>query len=132
MRSVDGLVLTAIRSEIQEGAKLLTPTGRAEFVVGAINSRGVVLLLGQKQTATPINWDCLEGAAQFLRGRSWIPIGSNRDLSGNPGTLGEYMKRHAQRQTANYVAALLKSAGVVELSEERPARVGLAPNAVSR
>jgi hypothetical protein len=120
---VAGQVEVAIRSTITEGASLPTPTGRAKFVVSKITSGGVVLELGEQRTATPITWSCLEGAADFLRGRSWIPIGSNRDLAGNPGTFDEYMKRHA----ANYVAALLERAGVVELSEERPAKVRLSP-----
>jgi hypothetical protein len=124
-----GPVEKAVRSAIREGERLPTPTGRAEFVVEVINGRGVVLLFGQKRTPTPIGWDCLEGAAEFLRGRGWIPIGANRVLSGNPGTLDEYMKAHVQRQTANYVAALLERAGVVELSRGWPAQVRLAAGA---
>jgi hypothetical protein len=126
MTDVAGSVEKAVRSAIVEGERLPTPTGRAEFVVDVINGRGIVLLLGQKRTPTPIGWGCLEGAADFLRGRSWIPVGANRDVAGKPGTFDEYMKAHVQRQTANYVAALLARAGVVELSAERPAHVRLA------
>ena len=126
MTDVAGLVEKAVRSAIVEGERLRTPTGRAEFVVGAIDHRGIVLLLGKGRWATPIGWKCLEGAADFLRGRGWIRVGANRDVGGKPGTFDEYMKAHLQTQTANYVAVLLERAGVVELSTARPAHVRLA------
>jgi len=63
----------------------------------------------------------------YLRGKDWIRVGANRDTRGNPGTLDWYLKQHVVRQTANYVAALLAHAQVLELDDARPARVRLRP-----
>jgi hypothetical protein len=114
-----------VRSSITPGMVLPTPTGRAQFWVQTISRDGVVLLFGPKRTATFFDWDCLEGAAEFLRGSGWVPVGANRVLAGNPGTLDEYLKNRVPRQTANYVAVLLARAGVVELDGAMPARVRL-------
>ena len=102
---------------------LPTPTGQATFTVNAVDTFGVVLLFGAQRTATRFDWDCLEGVPAFLEGRGWVSVGANRDVHGNPGTLDEYLKHHVRRQTANYVAAMLDHAGVVELERSRPARV---------
>lgn len=105
--------------------RLPTPTGRASFVVDSIDSEGVVLQFGAKRTATRFDWECLEGIVDFLRGRGWVPVGANRVLAGNPGTLDEYLKTCVPRQTANYIAVLLNQAGVLELDPAMPARVRL-------
>jgi hypothetical protein len=73
----------------------------------------------------------LEGVVDYLRGKDWIRVGANRDTRGNPGTLDWYLKQHVVRQTANYVAALLAHAQVLELDDARPARVRLWPRALS-
>jgi hypothetical protein len=114
-----------VRSSVEPRSVLTTLTETASFVVHSIDANGVVLLFGPKATPTPFSWDCLEGAADFLRGRDWVPVGANRVLAGNPGTLDEYLKQRVPRQTANYVAVLLERAGVVELDRGRPARVRL-------
>jgi hypothetical protein len=118
-------VQQAIRSSVEHGVQLPTPTGRAHFLVDRLDSRGVTLLFGPKRTSTFFSWDCLEGVVDYLKGRQWVPIGANRDLAGNPNTLDWYLKQHVPRQTANYVAVLLSHAGVLELDDGRPARVRL-------
>ncbi len=120
-----GPVQEAVRSSVTAGTVLPTPTGRAQFVVGSVDSDGVVLLFGPKKTPTRFDWSCLEGVAEYLRGRGWVLVGANRVLAGNPGTLDGYLKERVPRQTANYVAALLDRAGVLELSSGTPARVRL-------
>ncbi len=85
----------------------------------------LILLLGPKQTRTAFSWACLEGAAEFLRGRGWIRVGANRDVNGDPTALDGYLKGCVRRQTADYVAVVLEHAGLVELNRERPARVRL-------
>jgi hypothetical protein len=120
-----GTVERAVRSTHHDGMTLPTPTGNASFILKTIDSVGVVLQFGAMKTATRFDWDCLEGVPEFLRGRGWVPVGANRVVAGNPGTLDEYLKQHVKRQTANYVAVLLDGAGVVELDRSRPARVRL-------
>jgi hypothetical protein len=116
----------ARRSAIKQGDVLPTPTGNAQFIVGGVESRGVTLLFGPKRTPTFFPWNVLEGVVDYLTGQGWIPVGANRDTSGNPGTLDWYLKQHVVRQTANYVAVLLARSQVLELDSTRPARVRLA------
>ena len=124
---MEGPVEHAVRSRVEEGAELPTPTGSARFIVDRLDSRGVTLLFGPKRTPTFFSWACLEGVVDYLDSRAWLPIGANRDTRGNPETLDWYLKKHVARQTANYVAVLLARANVVDLSTERPARVRLSP-----
>jgi hypothetical protein len=122
---VSGLVEAAIHAHVSPGSQLPTPTGRAVFVVHELNATGMVLLLGQKRARTPLSWECIKGVPKFLRSRGWVRVGANRYVRGNPGTLGSYLKNCLKRQTADYVAAVLERAGVVELDRETPARVRL-------
>jgi hypothetical protein len=115
----------AVRSSVEEQAELPTPTGRTRLTVERIDARGVTLLFGPKRTPTFFSWACLEGVVDYLQGRDWLPVGANRDVSGNPDTLDWYLKQYVTRQTANYVAVLLSRAEVLELRAERPARVRL-------
>jgi len=122
---VPGPVETAIRTHVQAGACLPTPTGRATFVVDELGATELVLLLGPKRTRTPFAWTCIEGIPGFLQDLGWIRVGANRDIRGMPGTLDGYLKRCVKRQTADYIAVVLESAGVVELDRRRPACVRL-------
>jgi hypothetical protein len=122
---MEGPVEWAIRSSIEEGAQLPTPTGSAQFTVDRLDSRGATLVFGPKRTPTFFSWACLEGILAYLKDGAWVRVGANRDVSGNRGTLDWYLKQHVARQTANYVAVLLHRAGVVDLITERPARIRL-------
>jgi hypothetical protein len=94
--------------------------------VSRIDERGVVMLFGERQTPTRLDWDCLEGVVSFLAGGSWVAIGSVYDTRGREGTLDGYLKRCVKRATAAWVAALLERAGVVDVARTRPAQVRLA------
>jgi hypothetical protein len=118
-----GAVEQAIRSTIRTGAVLTTPARGARFTVAAIDERGVVLLLGEKEAHTRLSWEALEGVADLLAGRGWVPIGSSYTTTAAEGTLDAYLKRHINRATAGWVAALLEKAGVVEVDRRAPARV---------
>jgi hypothetical protein len=118
-----GAVEEAVRARILPGARLPTPTGRAEFIVHELGRTGLVLLLGEEQAWTPFSWSCLEGVPGFLRGRGWVNVGANRDVNNDEPTLDGYLKRCIKRQTANYVAVVLERAEVVELDRQTPARV---------
>jgi hypothetical protein len=127
--SVDEVKVTisvedAIRSSIQPGEVLPTPTGTATFVVDQLDTDGLSLLFGPKKTRTTVSWRCLEGIPAYLRGRGWVAVGANRDLDNDRGLDG-YLKRWIKRQTANYVAVVLERAGVLDLDRQRPARIRL-------
>lgn len=76
---MSGPVEAAIRAHVSPGSQFPTPTGRAVFVVHELSSSGMVLLLGQKRTWTPLSWECMEGVPKFLRNRGWVRVGANRD-----------------------------------------------------
>lgn len=121
MRSVE----TAIRRSVDEGQILRTPAQGATFTVGELRSDAVVLMLGNRHR-TPISWTSLEGVVPFLAGKGWVPIGMVFAPSDEMSTFDGYMKAHVNRGTANYVAALLERAGVVEIGRGRPTRIRLA------
>lgn len=120
-----GSVEEAIRGRVRPGDSLPTPTGRAAFVVGDLDARGMALLLGVKQTRSLLSWPCLEGIPGALRGRGWVPVGASREVDGKPGTLDGYLKNWLKVQVANYVAVVFERACVIELDRDRPARVRL-------
>jgi hypothetical protein len=124
-RAGAGPVERAVRAHVAAGTRLPTPTGRATFIVDDLSRDGMVLLLGPKRTVTTLSWSCLEGIADYMQGRNWLRIGANRDVSGNPGTLDGYLKRHIKRQVADYVAVVLERANLVELNRDRPASLRL-------
>ena len=114
----------AVRAAIAEGQVLHTPTRQAPFVVGRIDSDGVVLLLGAGRWRTRITWACLEGVVPYIRQHGGIvDIGGRHEVQGKPGTLDGYLKGCINRTTAGWVAVLLATAGVIEIVHTRPARV---------
>jgi hypothetical protein len=133
-----GPVEQAVRATVAPGERLRTPSQGAPFTVRSVDRRGVVLLLGKQETATPISWPILEGVTEFLIGRGWVPIGSVFDTQADDRTLDGYLKRHIKRATAGWVAALLERAKVVQIDREQPSKVRLAsgfdrtPRMVSR
>lgn len=121
-----GPVQRAIRASVSEGQILHTPARRAPFIVERIDTDGIVLLLGVKRAWTPIPWDALEGVPAFLSGKDWVRItgtGFSPDI--DPATFDGYMKGHVNRATAGWVAAVLATAGVVDIRQDRPASVRL-------
>lgn len=121
-----GPVERSMRAGFTSGSTLRTFGRGAQFGVGEIDDRGIVLKLGQQQAHTRLSWECLEGAADFLRGRGWVRVGGARTAEGERGTLDEYLKRHIKRDTARWVARVLAEAGVVEVDRRPPLRVRLA------
>jgi hypothetical protein len=96
------------------------------FSVDKIDDEGVVLLLGKGQWPTRITWPCWEGVVPFLAKHGGeVPIGGRHEVTGNPGTLDEWLKDCVKRTTAGWVAVVLEAAGVVEIVNERPQRVRL-------
>ena len=88
-------------------------------------SDGLVLLLGEKETWTPLPWRALEELLDYFRGRGWILIGSAYSTDSKVGSLEEYLKRFLKRATAGWVAVVLEKAAVLEIDRSRPARVKL-------
>ena len=120
-----GPVERAIRSRIRAPFELSTPARGAPFVVQRITDRGIVLLLGEHRAYTPLSWECLEGIADYLRGRGWMKIGSKYAVTADPDTLDAYLKRCIKTATAGWVAAVLEYVGVVGINRSRPATVRL-------
>ena len=123
VRGQPGIAETAIRDKLHNGQRLGTPSQGAPFVIERIDNRGVVLLMGQKETQTPFNWKVLEGALDFLKQKGWVPIGSVYENAAASGTFDEYLKGHIQRATAGWVSSLFEAAGLVQIDRNRPSRV---------
>jgi hypothetical protein len=118
----------AIRGSVFPHQRLKTPSRGKPFTVDRLESKGIVLLLGQGAWATRISWDCLEGLIPFIREHEGeMPIGSRHDVEGNPGTLDEWLKGCVKRTTAGRVAVVLETAGIVDIVGYRPQRVRLTP-----
>ena len=62
--------------------------------MASLGDRGVVLMLGRREARTLIPWVVPEGVNAFLKPTAWTVIGSVYDVSGDPSTLGGYLKRH--------------------------------------
>lgn len=120
-----GSVERAICDMVVAGDRLETVPGGAPFTVGAIDEKGVTLLLGAGRWPARLGWPCIEGVPRFLGGRGWVRIGTTYTSSGDVDTLDGYLKGFTKVATAGWVAALLARAGVVELDRGRPARVRL-------
>src|SRR5437870_3968191 len=120
-----GPVERAVRGAVGAGQRRATPVRAAAFIVESIDGEGVVLGLGAGTWRTRLSWSCLEGVVPFLAGKGWVEIGSRYEVEGKVGTLDGYLKRCVKRATAGWVAALLETAGLVEASRSRPAKVRL-------
>ncbi len=115
-----------MRAAVTPGEPLQTPTGRGSFSVARFTSDGLVLLLGVKEAWTPLPWTALEEIPDYLRGRSWVRIGSTYSINSVEGTLDAHLKRFLARATGGWVAVVLERAGVLEIDRLPPARVKLA------
>ena len=108
-----GPVENAIRRAVHAGDALGTPSKSEPFWIGEISSDGIILELGKQRTPTKFTWPCLEGVLPFLREHGSVLInGSGKSQRIVRGTLDGYLKRHVNRLTAGWVAALLERAGV--------------------
>ena len=128
----EGPVARAVRTSIKPGQTLVTPTARAPFSVKSIDAEGVVLLLGKGEHPARLSWVCLEGVVSFIeRLGGDVPIGGQNDVEGRPGTLDEHLKAFTTTNTAGWVASLLEAAGILEIVDERPARVRIPKTAAT-
>lgn len=118
-------VESAIRASLHPPADLRTPAQGARFTFQEMNTDGIVLLLGAKRAHTALDWECLEGIPDYLRGKGWMKIGTKFEVNGEAHTLDIYLKACIKRATAGWVAALLEAAGIVEISRNRPAELRL-------
>ena len=122
-----GRVEQAVRAAVAPGEPLQTPTGRGTFSIARYTSDGLVLLLGAKEAWTPLPWAALEEIPDFLRGRSWVRIGSTYSMDAIEGTLDAHLKRFLARATGGWVAVVLERARVLQIDRSPPARVKLDP-----
>lgn len=117
-----GPVQRAIRDAVQPGELLATASGRSEFSVAEYTAEACVLAVGPKRVRRPVPWPALEGAAAWLAGRDWTPVGSSFGGEPVPGTLDAHLRSTVRRSVAGWVAVLLVRAGLAE-AEQRPLRV---------
>lgn len=122
-----GHVEDAIRRSVSPGTRLATPGQSKPFEVADVNVDGIVLLLGKGQWRTLVPWEALEGIPDLLRGRGWVRTTGTFAASDDATSLSGYVKQFVYRETANWVAVVLESAGVVQLDRTRPVRARLAP-----
>jgi hypothetical protein len=115
----------AVRAAITPGDVLATPSGRGQFTIARYTTDSLVLLLGQKETWTPLPWHALEETPDFLRGRDWVLIGSLYSTDSHQGSLDEHLKRYLKRATAGWVAVVLEKAAVITIDRSRPACIKL-------
>jgi hypothetical protein len=114
----------AIRATVTPGQRLPTPTGRAEFEVGAIERDAIVLLLGAGRWRTRIPFAVLDEVVDSLSTSRWTLVGAVHTMESADGTIEAIVKPATRRSAGNYVAALLEHAGLVEVVL-RPMRVRL-------
>ena len=118
-----GPVQGAIRQKLSPEDTLRTPSGRASFTIRELDTKGILLHVGESESPMSFTWDELEGIVPFLEGRGGeAEIGAVKSSDVKPGTLDEYTKRTQQVMRANYAAAILEYAGVVEYFVPRRAR----------
>lgn len=117
-----GRVEQAIKQHCTYGDVLPTSGGQSSFKIIAIETDGLKVLAGKSKLPL-IPWDTLENVIPYLAGRNSVKVGGVRQSIGAPGTLDDYFKRTVSQTTvANYVAAILEKARVVEYVEEGKAR----------
>jgi hypothetical protein len=115
-----------VRQALRAPATLHTYGQRKPFVLQAIDTAGIVLLLGRNEAYTRITWACLESIVPFLRSRGgWVPAGGQHSAAGEPGTLDEHLKRYLKRDVARWLVRILADAGVAEVDDGRPLRLRL-------
>jgi len=114
-----GPVQTAIRRHLGRGDVLHTPSRRAEFVIGSIDSGGLVLLLGEGRHATPLSWEGLEGVIPFMASHGGsVRIGSLFDTRAIPGTLDEHLVGKEALRSAYERPVLPRTGGKGGLSRD--------------
>ena len=116
-------VMEALLSKLMPGTVLNTPTMGRKFTVESVSPESVTLTLG-RGWRTPIPAECWNGIPQLLRGEDWIEIGAVHGTS-RPGTLKYYIDVFITRSAGNYVAAVLKQVGIVEIDGRIPCRIRL-------
>jgi hypothetical protein len=70
----------------------------------------------------------LLGAWSSATGWGWVRIGRVYAMDSLAGTLDAHLKQCLARATADWVAVMLETAGVVHLDRTPPAKVNLSPN----
>jgi len=92
-----------------------------------VRDDALVLILGSVEPRTPkrLEWPWLDSTAEFLAAGAWVVVGGKHESAGEPGTLDGFLKRFRRTHVANYVAAVLEEAGVVEVDEGPPVLVRL-------
>lgn len=120
-------VMHILLGKLKKGDILRTPSQGKEFKIGDISNTNITLVLGEKGTKTLIPSKCWNGIPSFLKGKDWVEIGAVHSVISKPGTLEEYINENKpeRRSTANYVAAVLKRVGIVEIDRSRPSKARL-------
>jgi hypothetical protein len=122
-----GPVEVAIRATFTAPVTLYTFGMHKPFKLSEIDEDGIVLRLGEGGTYAGLSWDkCLEPIPAFLRSRGWIRAGGTKSISGEPGTLDEYLKDNCTPTlVSRWLAVVLADAGVVDIDEGPPLCVRL-------
>lgn len=115
MNSKEQRVQDAIRSALDEGDELCTPTG-SPFKVAAFDSEA--LKVDTSAARIRVEWDVLEGVPACMArfDRCEVAIGARKGWA-DEGTLERFLQDEHGNPTmrASYVAPILEGAGVCEI-----------------
>ena len=113
MNSKGNRVQDAIRSNLNPGDKLNTPTGRGQFEVRSFGHTGLKVDKLDQQ----VKWDVLDGVPAYMAGfdRGEIAIGARKGWA-DPGTLERFLQDGHCNNTmrASYVASILDASDICD------------------
>ncbi len=90
-----------------------TPSGAGEFVIGQLEPT-VVIEAGKSQQQVPITWEEFQAAADIVEQEAEILIETSKRAATPDSLQSRFDERGWTKRHANYVAAILKKAGIVD------------------
>lgn len=107
-----------IMRALSPGNEIKTPSGAGEFVIGQLEPT-VVIEAGKSQQQVPITWEEFQAAADIVEQESEILIETSRRAATTDSLQSRFEERGWTKRHANYVAAILEKAGIVNYYERR-------------
>lgn len=103
-------------ARLSDGTRIESVSGRGVMHVLSHDSLGILIQLGPKLRVASIPWPALEGALSLLQFGEEVPIRGWPPASGRPRAISDITSRWTAYASApQWVAALLRAAGIVEI-----------------